>query len=83
MPSNSPCPKCLAHQGGKRHDKPHDDLEEIESVLMKGTGMYGGGGTLTTYRCKVCGAIVTHSNDKLDAPEYWTVGMPDDGEGKK
>ena len=35
--------------------------------------MYGGGGTTTSYRCKVCGATVTHSNDKLDAPHFWDV----------
>ena len=35
--------------------------------------MYGGGGTSTTYRCRVCGAQVEHSTDKLDFPCFWTV----------
>jgi hypothetical protein len=73
MPGKPVCPKCLAHEKGKRHDKPHVDLQKIDSTHTKGGGMYGGGGTTTTYRCKVCGATVTHSNDKLDFPDYWTV----------
>src|SRR6266436_374062 len=73
MPITSACPKCLAHEKGKRHDKPHEDLAEISSFHTKGGGMYGGGGTTTTYRCRICGATVTHSNDKLDAPDFWSV----------
>ncbi len=76
MPKNPVCPKCLSHEEGKRHDKPHEGLEVVSTTRVKGGGMYGGGGTTTTYRCRICGATVTHSDDKLDAPSFWSV-IPD------
>ena len=72
MTTSTPCHDCQQQVTKGRRDGPHSHLRLVDSHAFRGS-MFGGSEE-ATYQCGVCGALITHTNDKNDfAPFWWFV----------
>jgi len=71
MSDIKPCAECQVQETMLRRDVPHENLSYIAGKSVRGS-MFGGHEEYI-YRCRNCGVLMYHMDDKNDFMPYWYI----------